>query len=139
MPEAHPPGTYLGIDYGQKYIGIAVGQSISKTASALEILKGNDDHMWQRIATIIADWRPVGIVVGIPETADGQTTKIHSLIQSFIHELSQRHKVAVHTVNERLSSYAARDLLSQSTKRTISRLDDTAAAVILQTWFDEHL
>ena len=139
MPDTCPPGTYLGIDYGQKFIGVAVGQSISKTASALEIIKGNQDHIWQSIARIIEEWHPVGIVVGVPETANGQATKIHNLIESFIHELSQRHQVDIYTINERLSSYAAGDLLSQSTKRTITRLDDTAAAVILQTWFNEYL
>lgn len=139
MPEPYRPGTYLGFDYGEKYIGIAVGQSISKSASALEIIKGDNEQVWQHISKLIDEWQPVGIVVGVPETADGKTGKIHNLIDNFTAQLKTRFNINVYSVNETLSSHAARDLLSTSTKRTIPRLDDMAAAVILQTWFDEHL
>jgi putative Holliday junction resolvase len=139
MPEPYRPGTYLGFDYGEKYIGIAVGQSISKSASALDIIKGNNEQVWQHISKLIDEWQPVGIVVGVPETADGKTGKIHNLIDNFTAQLKTRFNINVYSVNETLSSHAARDLLSTSTKRTIPRLDDMAAAVILQTWFDEHL
>jgi putative Holliday junction resolvase len=139
MPDLYRPGTYLGFDYGEKYIGIAVGQSISKSASALEIIKGHNEQVWPRIGQLIEEWQPVGIVVGMPETADGKTGKIHNLINSFAAQIKTRFGIEVYSVNETLSSHAARDLLSTSTKRTIPRLDDMAAAVILQTWFDEHL
>ena len=139
MPEPYRPGTYLGFDYGEKYIGIAVGQSISKSASALDIIKGNNEQVWQHISKLIDEWQPVGIVVGVPETADGKTGKIHNLIDNFTAQLKTRFEINVYSVNETLGSHAARDLLSTSTKRTIPRLDDMAAAVILQTWFDEHL
>ena len=139
MPDLYRPGTYLGFDYGEKYIGIAVGQSISKSASALEIIKGNNEQVWPRIGQLIEEWQPVGIVVGMPETADGKTGKIHNLINKFTAQLETRFGIDVYGVNETLSSHAAKDLLSTSTKRTIPRLDDMAAAVILQTWFDEHL
>jgi putative Holliday junction resolvase len=105
----------------------------------LQILKGHDQQLWQRINQIIEEWQPVGIVVGMPETADGTKGKIHGLIDEFIQALTNHYSIPIYTVNEMLSSHAARDLLSQSTKRTIPRLDDMAAAVILQTWFDEHL
>ena len=70
---ANKPGTYLGFDYGHKRIGIAVGQTISKSASVLEIVPVNKNAQWQRITQLIQEWRPVGIIIGMPITADGQT------------------------------------------------------------------
>jgi len=129
---------YLGFDYGHKRIGVAVGQTISQSANALEIIPANKDTEWQRIERLIHEWQPKGVIVGIPSTADGKTGKIHRLIKSFIAELESRFHLKVYEIDERLSSFAAKDLLSQSTKSRIPPLDDTAAAVILQTWFDEQ-
>ena len=138
MPDKPKPGTYLGFDYGHKRIGIAVGQTISRSASALEIIQVNKDTQWRRIEQLIQEWRPIGAIIGVPVTADGQSGKIHQQIQKFITQLQSRFNLPVYEIDERLSSFAARDLLSQSTQRKIARLDDTAAAVILQTWLDER-
>ena len=139
MPEHYPPGTYLGFDYGHKFIGIAVGQSISKSASPLAIIKTSKNEQWQKIDELVKEWNPVGMVIGMPETADGNTTAIHKMISGFIDQLRHRYRIETFQIDERLSSYAASDLLSSSTKRKIPRLDDTAAAVILETWLAEHL
>ena len=80
----------------------------------------------------------MGVVIGVPGTADGKTGKIHKRIRHFISQLQARFKLPIYEIDERLSSFAARDLLSQTTQRKIARLDDTAAAVILQSWFDEQ-
>lgn len=138
MPDRPAPGTYLGFDYGVKRIGIAVGQTITRSANALQILPGNHQDMWQQLENIVRQWQPAGFVVGMPMTADGQTGELHSRIDKFIGQLHQRFGLPVYTIDERLSSYAARDLLSQTTKRKITSVDDTAAAVILQTWLDEQ-
>jgi putative Holliday junction resolvase len=138
MPDQPGPGTYLGIDYGHKRIGIAVGQTITRSASALEIIQTGNKDQWQQLGSLIQQWQPAGIVVGMPETADGNTGKLHTQINQFIKQLSSRFSLPVHTIDERLSSYAARDLLSQSTNRKIAPVDDMAAAVILQTWLDEQ-
>jgi len=132
------PGTYLGFDYGHKRIGIAVGQTVSLSSTALEIIPANKGVEWQRIEQLIHEWQPRGAVVGVPSTADGKTGKIHQLINTFISQLEARFNLQVYKIDERLSSFAAKDLLSQSTKSKIPPLDDTAAAVILQTWFDEQ-
>lgn len=138
MPDQIKPGTYLGFDYGHKRIGIAVGQTISKSASALEIVAANKNQHWLRIEQLIVEWQPIGFVVGMPETADGKTGKIHQRIKQFIAELQKRFDLTIYQIDESLSSYAAKDLLSPSTKSKIRRLDDAAAAVILQTWFNQQ-
>ena len=138
MPDKPKPGTYLGFDYGHKRIGIAVGQTVSLSAAALEIVSVNKGVEWQRIGQLIQEWQPRGAVIGVPVTADGKTGKIHQLIKTFTDQLEARFNLQVYEIDERLSSFAAKDLLSQSTKSRMSPLDDTAAAVILQTWFDEQ-
>ena len=139
MPDHYPAGTYLGFDYGEQYTGIAVGQTISKSASPLAIVKTSQVDLWPEIDSLVAEWKPVGMVIGMPVTADGGITIIHKRISKFIDQLQQRYQVNTFTIDERLSSYAAADLLSGTTKRKIPRLDDTAAAVILETWLAEHL
>lgn len=129
-------GTYIAFDYGQKRLGVASGQTITGSANPLEVITLSNDINWQRIEQIIAEWSPCGLVVGMPYTADGKTTPHLKKIQRFIQELESRFSLPVYSIDEHLSSHAARDLLSHSTKRKISAIDDTAAAVILQTWFD---
>ena len=131
-------GTYLGFDYGHKRIGVAVGQTITRSASALEIVAADKKMHWQRISQLVEEWCPVGIVVGIPITADGKAGDIHRQINKFIHQLEQRFQLPVQKIDERLSSFAAKDLLSPSSASRIPPLDDRAAAVILQTWLDEE-
>lgn len=141
MPETEPapsiqPGTYLAFDYGQKRIGIASGNTVSLTASPLGIIRSNKALDWQPIQAIIDEWAPAGFVVGMPHTADGKSTPHIKRIMAFAEQLAHRFNRPVHFIDEHLSSHAAKDLLSQATNRRIRALDDTAAAVILQTWFD---
>ncbi len=141
MPEEsvatrHKPGTYLAFDYGQRRIGVASGNTISRSANPLTIITSHKNIDWKEIEKTINEWLPVGFVVGMPYTADGKITPHLKRIKNFAAELEQQFKLPVYFIDEHLSSHAAKDLLSQSTSRRIRALDDTAAAVILQTWFD---
>lgn len=139
MPDNdYPEGTYLAFDYGVKRIGVAKGQTISRSASPLKIVQAGTSTQWNEITALIQEWAPAALVVGIPYTEDGTTTPHIKKILKFIEELKQRFRIPVFDIDERLSSYAAKDLLSQATNRRIRALDDTAAAVILQSWFDGH-
>ena len=138
MPDQPLSGTYLGFDYVQKYIGIAVGQTISKTANPVCVLDNSNHIDWKQIDEIADEWSPTGFVVGLPLTADGEQTTVLKEIKKFIGQLSARYKLPVHDIDEHLSSHAAKDLLKTRSQRRMGRLDDTAAAVILQTWLDQQ-
>lgn len=138
MPDQPLSGTYLGFDYGQKYIGIAVGQTVSGTASPVCVLDKSNSIDWNRVDEIISEWSPAGLVVGLPLTADGKQTTILKEIREFIRQLTARFNLPVHDIDEHLSSHAARDLLKNHSQRKIGRLDDTAAALILQTWLHQQ-
>ncbi|WP_246345213.1 Holliday junction resolvase RuvX [endosymbiont of Lamellibrachia barhami] len=65
----------LGFDYGTRKIGVAVGQTITATATALETLlpvKNKPD--WQRISQLIDEWRPDALIVGLPLNVDDTET-----------------------------------------------------------------
>ena len=138
MPDQPRSGTYLGFDYGQKHIGIAVGQTVSRTASPVCILKHSTEIDWKQIDAIAREWSPAGFVVGLPQTADGGQTAVLKEIKKFTRQLSARYQLPVHNIDEHLSSHAAKDLLKTSSARRMRRLDDAAAAVILQTWLDQQ-
>jgi len=138
MPERPAQGNYLGFDFGEKYIGIAVGQTISSDANPLCILDVSRGIDWDKVSSIISEWKPAGLVVGQPLTADRKPTKLLKAVQKFTREIGERFELPVYKIDEHLSSRAAKDLLNHSTQRKMGRLDDMAAAVILQTWLHQQ-
>lgn len=129
--------TILCFDHGEKRIGVAVGQSVSATATPLEIIKtrqGKPD--WQGIERLIKEWQPDAFVVGKPLTMDGESQPATLAAEKFARQLHGRHPLPVYFADERLSTYEARQRLNSSYD-----LDAHAAQLILESWFsgEEHL
>lgn len=123
--------TFLGIDYGNKKIGFAVGQTITGSANPIEVIYQNGE-MWQKIDTIFKQWQPQQVVVGKPELADGKPHPLEKKIESFIIELKIRYNVETFRENEAYTSFEAANL--QNKKGAGKPLDALAAAVILESW-----
>ena len=67
MPEAvTPEGTLLGFDFGLRRIGVAVGQTATRTAGPLVTVSHSDQPDWQAISALVNEWKPAGLVVGLP-------------------------------------------------------------------------
>jgi putative Holliday junction resolvase len=129
--------TLLGFDYGQQHIGVAVGQGITGTASALcTVTAVRDSPDWARISTLISEWQPQALVVGLPRHADGSDSEITVAARKFAEQLEARYRLPVYTMDERLSSQAAAALLHQDTRNARAGLDAVAARIILQDWLD---
>lgn len=127
--------TLLGFDFGTQRIGIAVGQSITGTATALcTINSSHGKPDWDRITDLIEHWRPDALVVGLPLHDDGSYSDISKAARNFAQQLEGRYRLPVHSMDERLSSHAAR----QHMKRTDSKqeVDAVAAMIILQNWLE---
>lgn len=123
--------TVLGFDYGRRRLGVAVGQSVSGTATPLKVLpvrRGAPE--WPLVAALVADWEPTDFVLGWPTTADGRPTGLEDELTAFAAELSRRFGLPVHTIDERLSSYEA----GTRQERPGAALDALAAQVIVETW-----
>ncbi len=127
-------GTLLCFDYGEKRIGVAVGQQITATASALEIIPvrhGRPD--WERIETLLRDWQPQALVVGNPLNLDGTRQPMTESADRFARKLAGRFQLPVHRADERLTTFAARQQLRGRVK-----VDAEAAKIILESWLGEQ-
>ncbi len=131
-----PPRTILAFDFGLRRIGVAVGQDVTKSASPLGVVTNRRDGVdHDAIAALIKEWRPTGIVVGMPAHADGSRSDMQELVEGFIAEL-QRYDLRVDTVDERYTSVEAERVLKEAraagSRGRISReMIDSAAAVFI--------
>ena len=138
--------TFLAFDYGERRIGVAVGQSVTGTASPLvtvEVRRGEPD--WVSIDGIVADWKPDGLVVGEPLHMDGRPQPMTRYARRFGHALRSRYGLPVHAADERLSTVEARAELAArgafrgtgaGRRRGIDH--PIAARVILESWLAER-
>ncbi len=130
--------TYLGFDYGTKRIGVAVGQTLTATATALVTLSArNHKPDWDAIGALIAQWQPAALVVGLPLNMDGSENDLTRRSLRFSRQLHERFRLDVHTMDERLSSVEAGVRLAQNGRRG-GRVDDVAAQIILENWLNQR-
>ena len=131
----------LGFDYGTRWIGVASGNLITRSAHALAALATPSGHPdWVRIDALLAEWRPAALVVGLPLTLDGGEQKTSRAARAFAAQLGTRSHLPVHLADERHSSQEAaqRFATSRATgttrRRDAANIDSLAAAVILERW-----
>ncbi len=135
-PELPGPRTILAFDFGLRRIGVAVGQDVTGSASPLGIVANREsgvDH--DAIAALIREWRPSGLVVGMPAHADGSPTDLEKPLSAFIAEL-ERYDLPIETVDERYTSVEAervlKDARAAGTRGRVSKASiDAAAAVFI--------
>ena len=131
-------GTLLGFDYGSRKIGVAVGQTVTGTATALETLQlVNHRPDWKRIESLISEWRPQALVVGLPLDVDDSETDATQPALRFSRQLEGRFHIKVYLADERFSFFEARDRLGHKAKR-LEDYDAVAAKLILETWLNEQ-
>lgn len=127
--------TILAFDFGLKRIGVAVGQTITGSASPLGVIRnGTDGPDHDRIAALVSDWHPDLLVVGMPLAADGSPTEMARLVGAFVESLD-RHALPVVTVDERHTSGEAEAGLKHARqsgwRRRVRKADVDAAAAVL--------
>jgi putative Holliday junction resolvase len=130
------PTTILAFDFGLRRIGVAVGQSVTGSASPLGVVANRESGIDQdTIATLVREWRPARLVVGMPAHADGSDSEMRQPVLAFIDEL-KRYGLPIETVDERHTSVEAERILKQAraagTRGRLSKEDiDSAAAVFI--------
>lgn len=128
----------LGFDFGSRKIGIAVGQTITGTASPLITLPArNHKPDWEKITQIINTWNPTALVVGIPYDLDDIEMALAIKVYRFARQLTGRFKLPVYQVDERLTSWEARALMGRAAKSRAA-VDAVAASLILEIWLNEQ-
>jgi putative holliday junction resolvase len=118
--------TILAFDFGEKRIGVAVGNTITKTAEALKIIQEkNQDEKFKAIEALIQEWQPQLLVVGLPTHPDGAEHEMTQKAKRFGNQLHGRFQKEVVWVDERYTSVSVRD-----------GNDALAAQLILQQYLD---
>lgn len=133
-------GTVLAFDFGEKRIGVAVGETMLKTAHAHTTIHSEKNAIrFAEIKKLIDDWRPSLLIVGLPTYLDGSGHQLTQLAKKFAQRLEGRFNLPVMMIDERLSSAEASQQLSEagiSAREQKSIIDAVAAQVILQSYFD---
>jgi putative holliday junction resolvase len=133
-------GTVLAFDFGEKRIGIAVGETMLKTAHALTTINSEVNEIrFAEIEKLIKEWQPNLLVVGLPTYLDGTTHQLTQLAKKFAQRLEGRFNLPIIMMDERLSSIEASEHLSNAGVKAREQkaiIDAVAAQVILQSYFD---
>jgi len=137
--------TLLAFDFGTKKIGIAVGQELTQSTSALPMLRSRDERPdWEGITQLIETWQPDALVVGIPLNMDGSDNEMTLKAKRFSNRLAGRYNLTVYPADERLTTReAARDCYDPHNKHGKKRkghmeVDSVAAQIILETFFSQQ-
>ncbi|MDP9088326.1 MAG: Holliday junction resolvase RuvX [Pseudomonadota bacterium] len=147
MPEPSRPKIVLAFDFGLRRIGVACGDTVSRSASALQAISSRTGGpRWQAIGALMRDWQPSMVVVGLPYNIDGSDSGITGAARAFAAELAARYGLEVDLVDERYSSLEAEARLKSARESGLRRrrvaksdIDAAAACVILERWFTEKI
>ncbi|MGC7405094.1 Holliday junction resolvase RuvX [Pandoraea pneumonica] len=134
--------TVLAFDYGERRIGVAIGNLLIREARALTVLANlNREVRFAETGKLVAEWQPELIVVGLPCHPDGTPHEMTAQAKRFGNQVNGRFNVPVVWVDERYSSVAAAAALAEAGVKVSQKtsLDAEAARIILQQYFDEHV
>lgn len=137
------PQTVLAFDFGLKRIGIASGDTLTRSAAPRPAaVSGERGPDWTAISAEVRALAPGLLIVGAPYNADGSEGALTETVRRFAAELERRFALPVHMVDERFSSLEANAALKErrasgARRRRVARadIDSAAAAVILGRWF----
>jgi len=134
----------LGIDYGEKRIGLAYGDELGVATPLPAAVGGDAAARLGHVARLARERRATDLVVGYPYNMDGTAGFKAREVDAFIAELERATGLPAHRVDERLTSHAAQQGLGLSLRRERALrgsgvVDSAAAALILQDWLDQRV
>jgi putative Holliday junction resolvase len=141
-PSIAQKGTVLAFDFGEKRIGVAVGEWALAQAHPLTTIRSEANaERFSAIAELIREWQPASLVVGLPVALDGTAHAMTARCTRFANQLRGRFALPVDYAEERLSSVEAGERLRESghnAKSAKQHVDALAAQIILQCYFEHH-
>ena len=129
----------LAFDFGTQHIGVAVGQTITKTSSPLLVLNVQQEgkEIWNTILLLLEEWKPDQLLVGKPLNMDGTPSDMMKKVEPFFKKLKMISNIPCEMVDERLTSFEAKQLMESNTKKV--RIDDLAAKIFLDNGMEHHV
>ena len=134
-------GTVLAFDFGEKFTGVAVGETSVGMAHPLGLItaEGNAVRM-DEIAALVAEWKPAMLVVGLPLSMDGAEHELTRRCRRFARQLEAHCRLPVRLVDERLTSASAEEGLravGRGGRKHKLHAHQVSAQIILQSYFDD--
>lgn len=131
----------MGVDYGDKRIGVALTDALCIISSPYEVFQNlSPEQSLQHLNDLIKQFNVDEVAVGLPLNMDGSEGERAKIHKDFGQKLSDLSGVNVVFVDERLTSAEAEELLIQSKVRREKRkelIDKIAAQIILQTYLNQ--
>ena len=124
-PAATPHASFLSFDFGTRCVGVAAGNSLTRTAQPLGSIAATGAPRFDSIARYIADWQPDALVVGVPFHPDGAAHENTDRARRFARQLRGRFGLQVHEVDERYTTTEAHSM-------GVADVDAASAAIILE-------
>lgn len=127
----------MGIDAGDKYIGVSISDELGLTAQGIETIKR--ESCIEKLKAIIKEYNIAAIVVGIPKMLSGSIGIQGEKVMKFTEELKSSLGLPMYLWDERLSTVAAERVLLEadtSRKKRKGLRDKISAVIILQGYLD---
>ena len=124
--------TVIGFDFGSYWIGVAVGQTLTREATPLTALRNND---WKAIERLLDEWRPQQLVVGLPLSMNGEDQEMTASAKRFGRRLEGRFGITTSMVDERLTTREAYQIaMERQQHKSKTEIDSLSAAIITESW-----
>ncbi len=138
-------GTIMAFDYGSKRIGVAIGQQLTTSTQPLDTVAVRQNKPdWDHISRLLQEWQPDLLLVGLPLDADGSEQEMSIAARRFANRLNGRYQLPVELMDERFSSIEAEEIVVAARRngrlkksKVKQAVDQVAAALIIQSWFDQ--
>lgn len=129
-PRTASPASFLAFDFGVRRVGVATGNTLTRTATPLTTVALEGDARFAAIGRLVAEWQPAALVVGVPRHPDGAPHDNTARAQRFARQLHGRFRLPVHEVDERYTSVEAEASGADD-------IDAASAALILEQYLRE--
>ena len=124
----------IAFDYGEKKIGVAVGQTSTNTSSPLKVIFNNHGKVnWDEINLLLNEWNPDLIILGKPLNMDGTESEVMKKVDKFYNNLMKIYKAKYEYVDERLTTFEAKEILKDNKAELV---DANAAKILIDNWFN---
>ena len=135
-------GNILSFDFGEKRIGVAIGNSITKSSHPLETINtSKNTERYKLIELLLKTWEPVKLVIGYPLNEDGTLSRMSLLAKKFGMKLTNKYNIPIAMIDERFTSSEADLELKKFEKNFKKRkivVDQVAAMIILDSFFQNN-
>ena len=123
----------LAIDFGLKKVGLAIGNTVTKTSMPISTIFYKSKHeLFNLLEKHVIEWNPEFIIIGNPLNMDQTESEMSKLAEKFSTQFSKKFNLAVELVDERLSSFEAKEFTKDD------NLDAMAAKLILDSWMNNN-